>query len=181
MSSWGSGSKFSNLQQVGEFSILGSKSVTFFFFFFFLWGFKILCSFFFLFFLWGFNSFYFFFGVSKFYIHFCSKSSPFYFTSRWEAFFCEIEKPFFFVFYWFRRIWVLVGGGVPDFVYFSFFNFRVGTYNLPPGSSDSASPQRGAKPRVWWGWLVDGDQKCPLIFFILCKYIDKVYTYIYIW
>ena len=40
------------------------------------------------------------------------------------------------------------GGGGPDFVYFSFFNFRVGTYNLPPGSSDSASPQRGAKPRV---------------------------------
>ena len=25
MSSWGSGSKFSNLKQVGEFSILGSK------------------------------------------------------------------------------------------------------------------------------------------------------------
>ena len=22
-------------------------------------------------------------------------------------------------------------------------------------------------------------QKCPLIFFILCRYIDKVYTYIY--
>ena len=30
MSSWGSGSKFSNLQQVGDFSILGSKSVMFF-------------------------------------------------------------------------------------------------------------------------------------------------------
>ena len=45
MSSWGSGSKFSNLQQVGDFSILGSKSVTFYFFLFFLWGFKILCSF----------------------------------------------------------------------------------------------------------------------------------------
>ena len=28
------------------------------------------------------------------------------------------------------------------------------------------------------GW--DGDQKCPLKFFILCRYIDKVYTYIYI-
>ena len=26
------------------------------------------------------------------------------------------------------------------------------------------------------GW--DGDQKCPLIFFILCGYIDKVYNYI---
>ena len=30
MSSWGSGSKFSSLQQVGDFSILGSKSVIFF-------------------------------------------------------------------------------------------------------------------------------------------------------
>ena len=27
------------------------------------------------------------------------------------------------------------GGGVPDFVYFSFFNFRLGTYNFPSGSS----------------------------------------------
>ena len=26
---------------------------------------------------------------------------------------------------------------------------------------------------------LDGNQKCPLIFFILCRYIDKVYTYIY--
>ena len=31
MQSWGSGSNFSNLQQVGDFSILGSKSVTFYF------------------------------------------------------------------------------------------------------------------------------------------------------
>ena len=30
------------------------------------------------------------------------------------------------------------------------------------------------------GWGGTGYQKCPLIFFILCKYIDKVYTYIYI-
>ena len=30
MSSWGSGSKFSNLQQVGDFSILDSKSVIFY-------------------------------------------------------------------------------------------------------------------------------------------------------
>ena len=27
------------------------------------------------------------------------------------------------------------------------------------------------------GW--DGDKKCPLKFFILCRYIDKVSTYIY--
>ena len=26
---------------------------------------------------------------------------------------------------------------------------------------------------------LDGDKKCPLIFFILCGYIDKVYTYLY--
>ena len=25
----------------------------------------------------------------------------------------------------------------------------------------------------------DGEQKCPLKFFILCRYIDKVYTYLY--
>ena len=30
---------------------------------------------------------------------------------------------------------------------------------------------------VGWGGM--GYQKCPLIFFILCVYIDKVYTYIY--
>ena len=29
----------------------------------------------------------------------------------------------------------------------------------------------------WDGWTEY--QKCPLIFFILCRYIDKVYTYIY--
>ena len=26
---------------------------------------------------------------------------------------------------------------------------------------------------------LDGPEKCPLIFFILCGYIDKVYTYLY--
>ena len=26
---------------------------------------------------------------------------------------------------------------------------------------------------------LDGNQKCPLKFFILCGYIDKVYTYLY--
>ena len=25
----------------------------------------------------------------------------------------------------------------------------------------------------------DGDQKCPLMFFIFCGYIEKVYTYLY--
>ena len=26
---------------------------------------------------------------------------------------------------------------------------------------------------------LDGEQKCPLIFFIICEYIDKVYIYLY--
>ena len=26
---------------------------------------------------------------------------------------------------------------------------------------------------------VEGNEKCPLILFILCMYIDKVYTYLY--
>ena len=30
----------------------------------------------------------------------------------------------------------------------------------------------------WDGWM--GYQKCPSIFFILCGYIHKVYTYLYI-
>ena len=29
------------------------------------------------------------------------------------------------------------------------------------------------------GW--DGNQKCPLKIFILCRYIDKVYTYLYMY
>ena len=29
------------------------------------------------------------------------------------------------------------------------------------------------------GWDGTGYQKCPLIFFILCEYIGKVYTYLY--
>ena len=29
------------------------------------------------------------------------------------------------------------------------------------------------------GWDGTEYQKCPLIFFILCGYIDKVYTYLY--
>ena len=34
------------------------------------------------------------------------------------------------------------GGGVPDFVYFSFFNFRLGTYNFPSGSSVKSPMKR---------------------------------------
>ena len=46
---------------------------------------------------------------------------------------------------------------------------------------------RARSARVWWDGRVgrvDGwtgrtvDQKCPLIFFILCRYIDKIYIYL---
>ena len=29
------------------------------------------------------------------------------------------------------------------------------------------------------GGRMDGPEKCPLIFFIFCTYIDKIYTYLY--
>ena len=31
----------------------------------------------------------------------------------------------------------------------------------------------------WTGGRVDGPEKCPLNFFILCGYIDYVYVYLY--
>ena len=62
---------------------------------------------------------------------------------------------------------VLVGG----------FNFRLGTYNVPSGSSASSLTTR---PKAEFdGVGLGGDQKCPLKIFILCWYIDKVYTYLY--
>ena len=51
---------------------------------------------------------------------------------------------------------------------------------LPPGSIRGFK-QRAAKRRVWWdgvdgmGWT--GYQKCPLIFFILCEYIQILYNF----
>ena len=60
------------------------------------------------------------------------------------------------------------------------FNFRLGTYNVPPGSS--ANPYGEARRAEFDGTGrngLDGEHKCPLIFFILCVYIDKVYTYLY--
>ena len=120
-----------------------------------------------------FFSFFFFFGVSKFYVHFSfyfffGVSILFIFSLGFQNFififvlkvhlfislvggrrFFAKLKNLFFLFFIDSDVFEFWWGGGPDFVYFSFFNFRVGTYNLPPGSSDSASPQRGAKPRVW--------------------------------
>ena len=67
-----------------------------------------------------------------------------------------------------RVLLVLVGG----------FNFRLGTYNVPPGSSANLFGEARRAEFDGTGGT-DGDQKCPLKFFILCGYIDKVYIYLY--
>ena len=86
------------------------------------------------------------------------------------------------------------------------FYFRLCTYNVPSGSSDNPygearSAEFCVRKRIlgfqfrggflpkkilenvlfggWDGWDGMGYQKCPSIFFILCGYIDKVYTYLY--
>ena len=74
------------------------------------------------------------------------------------------------------------------------FNFRLGTYNVPSGSSAKSLTRRpkagrarsaslmGRVGRTGWTGGTDGRtgyQKCPSIFFILCKYIDYVYIYLY--
>ena len=41
--------------------------------------------------------------------------------------------------------------------------------------------RRGAKRGVWWDGRVDRQLFCPLIFFILCEYIEDVYIYLYIY
>ena len=61
------------------------------------------------------------------------------------------------------------------------FNFRLGTYNVPPGSS--ANPYGEARRAEFdgtggTGWT-DGPEKCPLILFILCGYLELVYIYLY--
>ena len=61
------------------------------------------------------------------------------------------------------------------------FNFRLGTYNVPSGSRPKHLKTR---PKAEFdgmdGWMDRTEyQKCPFIFFILCMYIDKVYTYLY--
>ena len=51
------------------------------------------------------------------------------------------------------------------------------TYNVPPGYS--ANPYGEARSAEFDGTdgRTDGNQKCPLIFFIICEYIDYVYIY----
>ena len=55
------------------------------------------------------------------------------------------------------------------------------TYNFPPGSSAPASINEARRAEFdGTGWTggrmgrVDGPEKCPLNFFILCGYIDYV-------
>ena len=65
--------------------------------------------------------------------------------------------------------------------YFSFFNFRLGTYNVPSGSSAISLTRRPKAGRARSASLmgrmgrvgrVDGPEKCPLKFFIFCGYVD---------
>ena len=69
-------------------------------------------------------------------------------------------------------------------------NFCSLPYTVPSGSSAPSLTKedegRASAKREFDGMGrtdgtdgLDGDQKCPLIFFILCGYIDKVYTYLY--
>ena len=65
------------------------------------------------------------------------------------------------------------------------FNFRLGTYNVPEGFSanpygEARSAEFDGTDGMGWDGL-DGDLFCPFIFFILCGYIDKVYTYLYMY
>ena len=58
------------------------------------------------------------------------------------------------------------------------------TYNVPPGSSANPYTTRPQAEFDGTGWTggtggTDGEQKCPLILFIFCGYIDKVYIYLY--
>ena len=84
---------------------------------------------------------------------------------------------FFFVRFFFRQI--VVSQIVSFFFAKKKATFTVlvitHTYALPPGSSDSASKHR-ARSASLMGRVdgSDGDQKCPLNFFILCGFIDKI-------
>ena len=51
-----------------------------------------------------------------------------------------------------------------------------------PSGVQRTKPYDEREARVWWdGTGRDGEQKCPLKIFILCWYIAKVYTYLYMW
>ena len=54
--------------------------------------------------------------------------------------------------------------------------------HLPPGSSAGFTPRaRSASLMGVMGSRGTEDQKCPSNFFILCEYIEHVYTYLYIY
>ena len=53
------------------------------------------------------------------------------------------------------------------------FNFRLGTYNIPEGPSGNPYGEaRSAEFDGTDGW--DGPEKCPLILFILCRYMNHM-------
>ena len=152
MSSWRSGSKFPNLQQVGDFSILGSKSVTFY------------------------RRFFAFLKTRR-----CLQQAGVYFRFQKFHFFTKDFK---------KEFWIWCQ--VTVFWFFSEFSHKVHflggweAYNLSFGGGflfDFFFVNSAVKVHflVWWdgmdGW--DGHQKCPLKIFILCKNIEKVFTYIY--
>ena len=68
---------------------------------------------------------------------------------------------------------------------------RLSNHNVPPGSSENPYGEArsaefdGTGWTGWTGWTggtggrVDGPEKCPLNFFILCGYIDYIYVYLY--
>ena len=54
------------------------------------------------------------------------------------------------------------------------------TYNVPPGSSILTLTARREAPSLMDGWDgLDGPEKCPLNFSILCEYIEYLYFYLY--
>ena len=60
-------------------------------------------------------------------------------------------------------------------------NFTSNRYSVPSGSRTDLHDET---PRAEFtdGWMNGtGYQKCPSIFFILCRYIDHIYIYIYIY
>ena len=84
-----------------------------------------------------------------------------YKRSLWTIFW-KLKKPF--------SIWVLVGS----------FNLRLGTYNVPPGSSAPSLTTSAKREFDGTGWTGGtGYQKCPLNFFELCGHLELVYIYLY--
>ena len=68
-----------------------------------------------------------------------------------------------------RVLLVLVGG----------FNFRQGTYNVPPGSSANSYGEVRRAEFDGTGVRVDGPEKCPLNFFELCGHLELIYILVW--